>query len=175
MDGLTAVCTIQHCSEEAVKGWRPHGGGWGPTPCGREENMQLIPCLWGSCCCSVTKSHLTLGHSMDCSTPGSYVLHYVLKFAQTRPLSQWCYLTVLSSVTLFSLCPQSFPASGSFSTNQLSALGGQSVGASLSVLPMNIQGRFPLRLIGLIFSRVFSSTTTRKHQFFGCERLEEAK
>ena len=69
------------------------------------------------------------------------------------PLSQWCYLTVLSSVALFSSCPQSFPASGSFSTNRLSAPGGQSVRASPSVLPMNIQGQFPLRLIGVIFSR----------------------
>ena len=53
--------------------------------------------------------------------------------------------------------------------------GGQSVGASASasVLPMSIQGRFPLRLTGLIsllskgLSGVFSSTTVQKHQFFG--------
>ena len=64
----------------------------------------------------------------------------------------------------FSFCPQSFPASGSFPKNGLFASGGQSIGASASVLPMNIQGRFPLGLTGLIslqskgLSRVFSST-----------------
>ena len=67
---------------------------------------------------------------------------------------------------LFSSCPQSFPASGSFPISRLFTSGGQSIGASASgsVLPMNIQGLFPLGLTGLIFllskglSRVFSST-----------------
>ena len=66
------------------------------------------------------------------------------------PLSWWCYLTTSFSVTLFSSCPQSFPASGSFPMSWLFASGGQSIGASASVLPMNIQGWFPLGLIGLI-------------------------
>ena len=88
------------------------------------------------------------------------------------PLCQWCYPTISSSVVLFFSCPQSFPASGSFPMNQLFASGGQSIGASASVLPMNIQGRFPLGLTDLIsllskgLSRVFSSTTVWKHQFF---------
>ena len=64
-----------------------------------------------------------------------------------------------------------------FSMSWLFASGGQSIGisASTSVLPMNIQGWFPLRLTGLIsllskgFSRVFSSTTVRKHQFFSAQ------
>ena len=81
-----------------------------------------------------------------------------------------------SSVTLFSLCLQSFPASGSFSVNQLFSLGGQSIGASAlaSVLLMSIQGWFPLGLTGLIslqfkgLSGVFS-TTVQKHQFFGTQ------
>ena len=67
---------------------------------------------------------------------------------------------------LFSSCPQSFPASGSFPISRLFTSGGQSIGASASgsVLPMNIQGLFPLGLTGLIsllskgLSRVFSST-----------------
>ena len=48
----------------------------------------------------------------------------------------------------FSSCPQSFPVSGSFPRSQFFALGGQSIGASASapVLPMNIQGQFPLRI-----------------------------
>ena len=42
------------------------------------------------------------------------ILHYIPEFAQTCPLSQWCHPTISSSVTPFSSCPQSFPASGSF-------------------------------------------------------------
>jgi len=63
-------------------------------------------------------------------------------------LSQWCHPTILSSVTSFSSCPQSFPASGSFPTSQLFASGDQSIGASASAFPVNIQGWFPLGLIG---------------------------
>ena len=66
------------------------------------------------------------------------------------PLNQWCHPTISSSVTLFSSCLQSFPASGSFLTSQLFASGGQSIGASASVLPMNIQCWFPLGFTGLI-------------------------
>ena len=68
------------------------------------------------------------------------------------PLSWWCHPTISSSVLPFSSCPQSFPASGSFLMGQLFTSGGQSIGASASalVLPVNIQGWFPLGLIGLI-------------------------
>ena len=80
------------------------------------------------------------------------------------PLNQWCHPTISSSVISFSSCPQSFPASGFFPMRQLFASGGQSIGASASasVLPMNIQGWFPLGLTGWIslqskgLSRVFS-------------------
>ena len=53
---------------------------------------------------------------------------------------------------LLLLCLQSFPVLGSFPMSQLFALGGQSTGASASasVCPMNVQGWFPLGLIGLI-------------------------
>ena len=59
---------------------------------------------------------------------------------------------ILSSVTPFSSCSQSFPASGSFPMSWLFASGGQSIEASAlaSILPMNIQGSFPLELTGLI-------------------------
>ena len=92
------------------------------------------------------------------------------------PLSQWCHQPISSSVTPFSSCPQSFPASGSFPMSQLFASGGQSIAAAASsVLPMNIQGWFPLGLTGLIsflskgLSRVFSNTTVQKHQFFSIQ------
>ena len=68
------------------------------------------------------------------------------------PLSQWCYLTISSSATLFSFCLQSFPASGSFPMSRHFASSSQSIGASAStsVLPMNIQGWFPLGPIDLL-------------------------
>ena len=87
------------------------------------------------------------------------------------PLSQHCHPTILSFITPFSSCPQSFPASGTFLMSQFFTSGGQSTGvsASASVLPMNIQGWFPLGLTGLIpslsqgLSRVFCSTIIWKH------------
>ena len=93
------------------------------------------------------------------------------------PLSRWCYLTISSSATSFSFCLQSFPASGSFPMSWLFAVGGQSieVSASASVLPVNIQGWFPLGWTSWIslqskgLSRVFSSATIRKHQFFDAQ------
>ena len=66
--------------------------------------------------------------------------------------SWWCHPTISSSVVPFSSCIQSFPSSGSFPRSQFFTSGGQSIGVSAlaSVLPMNIQGWFPLRLTGLI-------------------------
>ena len=64
--------------------------------------------------------------------------------------SWWCHPTITSSVIPFSSCLQSFPASGSFPMSQFFTSGGQSIGASVSILPMNIQDWFPLGLTGLI-------------------------
>ena len=82
---------------------------------------------------------------------------------------------ILSS--LFSSCPQYFPASGSFPVSRVFASGGQSIGVSAlaSVLPMNTQDWSPLEWTGWIclqskgLSRVFSNTTVQKHQFFGAQ------
>ena len=88
------------------------------------------------------------------------------------PLGQWCHATISSSEIPLSSCLPSFLASVSFPMSQFFASGGQSIGASASVLPVNIQDWFPLRLTGLIslqskgLSRVFSNTTVQKHQFF---------
>jgi len=95
--------------------------------------------------------------------------------SNSSPLSQWCYLTILSSVVPFPSCLQtSCPASRSLPMSSFFASGGQSIGASAiaSVLLMNIQDWFPLGLTGLIsllskgLWRVFSSSTIQKHQFF---------
>ena len=71
--------------------------------------------------------------------------------ACSNSLSWWRHPTVSSSVVLFSSCPQSFPASGSFPMSQLFTSGGQSIGASASasVLPINIQDWFSLGFTGL--------------------------
>ena len=89
--------------------------------------------------------------------------------------SWWCHPTISSSVIPLSSCLPSFQASGSFQMSWLFSSGGQSTGASAlaSVLPVNIQDRFPLGLTGWIslqskgLSRVFSNTAIQKHQFFG--------
>ena len=94
-----------------------------------------------------------------------------------RPLSRRCHPTISSSVTPFSSCLQSFPASEPFPMSQFFASCGQSIRASASesVLSMNIQDWFPLGLTGLIsllskrLSRVLSNTTVQKHQIFGTQ------
>ena len=68
------------------------------------------------------------------------------------PFSWWCHPTISSSVVPFFSCLLSFPASRSFPMYQLYASRSQSIGASASasVLPMNIQGWFPLGWTGWI-------------------------
>ena len=86
------------------------------------------------------------------------------------PLSRWCHPTISSSLIPFSSCLLCFPESGSFPMSWLFASGVQSIGVSASVLPMNMQGWFPLGLTDLISLlskwQVFSSTTVWNHQFF---------
>ena len=97
--------------------------------------------------------------------------------SNTCPRIQWCYPTISSSVTPFSSCLQSFPASGLFPVSQFFASDSQSIGVSAweSVLPVNIQDWFPLGWTGWIsllskgLSRIFSNTTVQKHQFFSTQ------
>ena len=97
------------------------------------------------CCCgSVAQLCPTLCDHVDSSTPGSSPPLSPRVCSGSCPLSQWCHPIISSSVAPFSSCLQSFPASGSFPVSWLFASGGQSIGASTSVLPMNIQDRFPL-------------------------------
>ena len=132
--------------------------------------MKSLPCY----CCSVAKLCLTVCNSVDYSTSGFRVLHYLLKFAQIHV--HWVGDdNHSSSAALFSFYFQSCPASRYLPMSWLFTSGGQSIGTSTSVLPMNIQGWFPLGLIDLIsllskrLSRVFSSTTILEHQFFGTQ------
>ena len=84
-----------------------------------------------------------------CQASLSFTICWI--FSNSCPLSQWCHPTILSSIVSSSSCLQFFLASGSFPMSRLFASGGQSAGASASVLPMYIQGWFPLGLTGLIF------------------------
>ena len=102
-------------------------------------------------------------HQATMSTTNSGV------YPNSCPSSQWAHPAISFSDILFSSCPQSLPASGSFPMSQLFAWGGQSIGvsASASVLPMNTQDWSPLgwtygiSLQSKGLSRVFSNTTVQ--------------
>ena len=126
--------------------------------------------MWGF---SVTQSRPSLWDPMDCSMPrppGPSLSPEV--YPSSCPLHQWCHPVISFSDTLF--CRQSTPASETFPMSWLFTSDDQNIGASASasVLPMSIQGWFPLRLTGLIsllckgLSGVFSSTTVWRHHFF---------
>jgi len=122
---------------------------------------------------------LTFCDSMGCCTPGLPVLHYLPESAQIY--IHWVCDAIQPSyppsIAPFSFYLQSFPESGSFPMSCLFISSAQSIGASASasVLPMTIQGWFPLGLTGLIslqsteLSRVFSNTTIQRNQFFGAQ------
>ena len=125
--------------------------------------------------CSVAKLCMTLCDPVGCSMPGFSVLHHLWVCPSSCPLNRWCHPAISSSVIPFSSYLQSFPESGSFPMSWLFISGGQSIGASASVLPMSIQGWFPLGWTGLTslrsqgLSRVFPSTTIWKHPFFSAQ------
>ena len=89
-------------------------------------------------------------------------------------LSWWCHPTISSSADLFFPCLLSFPESGSFPMSWLFESGGQSIAASASVLPVKIQGWFPLGLTGWIslqskgLSRIFFGTFCSKASIHWC-------
>ena len=104
--------------------------------------VQLWSCVW----LLVTLWTAAQPHGLPCPSLFPWVC------SNSCSLSQWCHPTISSSVVPFSFCLQSFPASESFPMSQLFASGGQSIGssASASVLPMTIQGWFPLGQTGWI-------------------------
>ena len=144
-------------------------------------DLWIHGCLWphfkqiGCCYCSVTQSCLTCDH-MDCSPPTFPVLHHLLELAQTqvhwvsdaskpsRPLSSlYLLLSIFPSIRVLneSALYIKWPRYWSFSFS--------------SVIPMNIQDWFTLRLTGWMslqskgLSRVFYNTTVQKHQFFSSQ------
>ena len=130
---------------------------WCLSSISESGNTWWVLCCW--CCCSVAKLYPTLCDPI-CSMPGSPVLRCLPEFAQIHV--HWVGDATKPSHPL----PPPSPFAFSLSQHQ------GSVEASASVLPMNIQGWFPLRLTGLMsrgLSRVFSSIIVQKHQFFGTQ------
>ena len=140
-----------------------------PLDC-KEINSVMIASLT-QFSCSVVSDSCVQHTRLPCPSPspGAHL--------NSCPPCWWCHSTISSSATSFSFCLQSFPVSGSFPVSWLFTSGSQSIGASAltSVLPMNIQDWFSLGWTDWIslpskgFSRVFSSTTVWKHQFFGVQ------
>ena len=142
----------------------------------------LLSC-WGSVqFSSVTQSYLILCSPKNHSTPGLPVHYQLLEFTQNHvhQVSD----AIQPSHPLLSPSPPTLnpTASESFPMSQLFSWGDQSIGVSTleSVLPVNIQGWFPLRLTGWIslkskeLSRVVSNTTVQKHQFFGTQLFSQS-
>ena len=123
-------------------------------------------------CCLVAKSCLTLYDLLDGSMPGSSAF-YCLQHESSNSylLSWWHYLTMSSSVAPFSFCLQSFWASESFPVSRLFIKG-----VELHIQQQSFQWLFRVDFLQnwLVWSpcsckgpsRVFSSTTVRKHKFF---------
>ena len=131
------------------------------------------------CYCLTVANHMqlfatpwTAAHQAPLSTTVSWNL---LKFMSIESVMLSNHLILCHSPSLFAF--QSFPESGSgfFPVSRLLASIRQSIEASASVLPVNIQGWFTLGLTSLIsllskgLSRVFSRTTIQKHQFFSTQ------
>ena len=136
------------------------GGGFGQA---------YLPLVQSLSCVRLFATPLTAAHKAFLSFTVSHSLLKLMFLESVMPSNHLilCHpLLLLASI---------FPSKGSFPLRWLSASSSQSIGASASVLPMNIQGWFSVGLTGWIsllskgLSSVFSSTTIRKHQFLGAQ------
>ena len=115
---------------------------------GKSKNDDYV--ILRTCSCSVTQLCLTLCNCKNCSILGVPVLHYLPEFAQTHV--HWVNAVIQPPHPLL---PPSPPALSlfqyqSFFLSWLFTSVTESIGASASVLPVNIQGGFPLGWTGLI-------------------------
>ena len=144
------------------------------------KELEIVVCLASGqvpevyCYFSATQLSLTLWDTMACNTPGLSVPHHLPEFAQVHVHHIIDAIQPSHPLTIiFSFSSQSFPASGKFPVSWLFTSGDQNTraSASASVLPMSIQGWFPLRwssfisLLSKELSGVFFSTTVRRQQF----------
>ena len=126
-----------------------------PTPTLKGLSGPLSPAaqrvnnFWSCWYCSVTKSCPTLCNPVDCSMSGFPVLHYLPEFAQIHVIESLMPSNPLILRHPF-LPPSIFPSISIFLMSSLFASSSKYIGALASVLPMNIQGWFPLERIGLI-------------------------
>ena len=131
--------------------------------------MAIISRTWWAYSCWVLSNSLHL-HGLQ--SPDFPVLHYLSEFAQTMSFESVMPSSHLILFHSLLLLPSIFPSIRVLSNELVLCIGSQSIGASASVLPMNIQGWFALGLTSLIsllskeHSRVSSSTTVQNHQFF---------
>jgi len=141
-DGKESICKAGELFDpwvEKIPWWRK----WQPTPVSlpgesHRQRSLVVQSL----------SHVLLFATPWTSACQASLLHEVC--SNSCSLSQWCHPIISSSAACFSSYLQSFPASGSFPMSWLFTPGGQSIRTSAPVLPVNIQGWFPLGLTGLI-------------------------
>ena len=143
------------------------------------ECLNLLICTMGTIVVQLL-SHVwffATPWAIACQAPLFLTVSWSLLIFMSTELVMLSKHIILFIPPCLSFCLQPFPASGYFPMSQLFASGGQSIGASASawLLPVNIQGWFPLGLTGLIsllfkgLSKVFSSTRLQKHQFFATQ------
>ena len=159
--------------ESSDKTWSTGEGNGKPL----QYSYLKTPISWVQFSRSVVSNSLQPHESPPCPSPTPGV------HPNSCASSQWCHPAISSSVIPFSSCPQFLPDSGSFPMSQLFAWGSQSIEVSASawVLSMNTQDWSPLEWTGWIslqskgLTRVFSSTTVQKHQFFGAQFSSQSK
>ena len=124
-----------------------------------------------------------LSHFQILATPWTAALQASLSITNSQSLLKLTSITSVMPSNHLILChlllllPSIFPSMRVFSNESVLSSGGQNIGVSAStlVLPMNIQGWFPLGWTGWIslqskgLSRVFSNTRVQKHQFFSAQ------
>ena len=137
--------------------------------------------IWASCVYAFVVP--SLRHILISATPSTAACQASLSFTVFQSLLKFMPVELVMLFNHLTLChpllllPSIFPSIRVFSNESTLHIKCQSIGASAlaSVLPMNIQGWFPLGLTGLIYllskglSKVFSNTTIRKHKFFGAQ------
>ena len=128
-------------------------------------STQLLSCVW----------LFAIPWTAACQASLSFTISWsLLKLMSIESVMPSNHLILCCSLHLL---PSIFPSIRVFSNKLVLCIRWSRIGvsASASVLPMNIQDWFPLGLTGLIsllskgFSRVLSSTTVQKHQFFGAQ------
>ena len=110
---------------------------------------------------SVAQSCPTLFDPMECSMPGFPVHHQLLELTQTHVHQVGDAIQPSHPLPFPSPPAFNLPNTRVFSNEWLFTADGQSIGASVLVLPMNIQDWFPLGLTGLILTVQESSPTSQ--------------